>query len=378
MKLKLAIIGASYLQLPLVKKASAMGLETICFAWEEGAICKSVCDRFYPISITDKEKILKICIDEGINGITSIASDVAVPTVNYVAESMKLLGNSMHSATLSTNKLAMRKALNNRGLRIPKYSDGDALNSYEICSNFKFPIVIKPVDRSGSRGITIIESCDEKLVSEAINYAKEESFIRKVVIEEFIKGEEISVEGISYKGVHQVLAITDKVTTGFPHFVEVEHHQPSIYWNSSIHESIINSVHTALDALEFLNGASHSELIITETHEIYVTEIGARMGGDFIGSDLVELSTGYDFLEATINVSLGIPPPHEIQYSRCSGVHFITPDREWVKDMFADSFQSIIRSETFSSQSNTVRNSADRSGYFLYQSDRKISGKQSL
>ena len=74
---RLAIIGASYLQLPLVKKAKEMGIETICFAWEEGAVCKDLCDKFYPISIIDKEPILKICQDEKIDGITTIASDTA-------------------------------------------------------------------------------------------------------------------------------------------------------------------------------------------------------------------------------------------------------------------------------------------------------------
>ena len=90
----LAIIGASYLQRPLVEKAKAMGLRTICFAWAEGAVCKDIVDVFYPISIVEKEQILAICQQEKIDGICTIASDVAAPTVAYVAEQMGLVGNS--------------------------------------------------------------------------------------------------------------------------------------------------------------------------------------------------------------------------------------------------------------------------------------------
>ena len=91
---KIAIIGASYLQLPLVKRAKEMGLYTICFAWAEGAVCKDVADKFYPISIVEKEQILDVCRQEQIDGICTIASDTAAPTVAYVAEQMGLIGNS--------------------------------------------------------------------------------------------------------------------------------------------------------------------------------------------------------------------------------------------------------------------------------------------
>ena len=66
----LAIIGASYLQLPLVEKAHSMGIKTLCFAWEEGAVCKNVCDKFFPISVVDRDAILKVCQEEKIDAIT--------------------------------------------------------------------------------------------------------------------------------------------------------------------------------------------------------------------------------------------------------------------------------------------------------------------
>ncbi len=104
----IAVIGASYLQLPLVQKAKEMGLRVICFAWAEGAVCKEVADKFYPISIVDKEAILQVCQEEKIDGICTIASDVAAPTVAYVAEQMNLTGNTYEAALRAHDKYQSR------------------------------------------------------------------------------------------------------------------------------------------------------------------------------------------------------------------------------------------------------------------------------
>ena len=102
MKRRIAIIGASYLQLPLVLKAREMGLGTLCFAWEEGAVCKDSCDAFFPVSITEKERIAEICREQGVCGVATISSDVAVPTVFHVAHCLGPNGNSERSAFLNT------------------------------------------------------------------------------------------------------------------------------------------------------------------------------------------------------------------------------------------------------------------------------------
>ena len=118
---KLAIIGASYLQEPLVRKAKEMGLYTICFAWADGATCAEICDKFYDISIVEKEQILKVCQEEKIDGICTIASDVAAPTVAYVANAMGLVGNDYEAAVRANNKYLMRNAFMKAGVPCPKY-----------------------------------------------------------------------------------------------------------------------------------------------------------------------------------------------------------------------------------------------------------------
>ena len=364
---KLAIIGASYLQMPIVKKAKEMGIATICFAWEEGAVCKDIADQFYPISIIDKEAILQKCQEAGIDAITTIASDTAVVTVNYVASRMGLISNPDDYSETTSNKYLMRQCFMASNVPSPKFTLADNDNEYSI-KGFKFPLIIKPTDRSGSRGVEKV--LDPVQLEDAITRAKKESFEHKAIIEEFVTGREVSVESISYKGKHYILQITDKVTTGAPFFVELEHHQPSSL-PDNIKTHIKTIVQHALDALHIQFGASHSELKITEDGDIKVIEIGARMGGDFIGSDLVRLSTGYDFLKGVIDVAFGKFEVPQITDNKYSGVFFLCKETKNILSFIQNSNQypEIVRAEVTDQTLRHIECSSDRSGYFIYQSN---------
>ena len=366
---KIAIIGASYLQMPLVKKAREMGVESICFAWEDGAVCKEVCDHFYPVSIVDKEEILRICRDIKIDGITTIASDVAVRTVNYVAEKMGLIGNPDKYSETTTNKYLMRQCFMEHNVPSPKFclTEGQVP---ETINTFTLPLIVKPTDRSGSRGV---EKVANKMdLQRAIDRACHQSFQMKAVIEEFVEGREISVESISFNGKHYVLQITDKVTTEAPFFVELEHHQPSSL-SEVIKANVKVIVLNALDALHIQYGASHAELKITNEGDIRVIEIGARMGGDFIGSDLVKLSTGYDFLKGVINVAFGEFEEPRLSDNKYSGVYFLCEETKGLLPIIqnAEQYPEIVRAEVTDNILRHIECSTDRSGYFIYQTDDK-------
>lgn len=364
--MKLAIIGGSYLQLPVVKKAKDLGMETHCFSWRDGAVCADVADYFYPISIVEKEKILKMCQEIGIDGITTIASDTAVVTVNYVASRMGLRSNPDEYSEVTTNKYMMRQCFLENNVPSPKFALVDDNDHYQI-TGFKFPLIVKPTDRSGSRGVEKV--LDPVQLEEAINRARKESFEHKAIIEEFVTGREISVESISNDGKHTILQITDKVTTGAPFFVELEHHQPSSL-PEDIKERIRVIVIKALDALHIQFGASHSELKITEDGDIRVIEIGARMGGDFIGSNLVQLSTGYDFLKGVIEVALGDFHEPQITEHSYSGVYFLSKETESLKSVIENwkKYPEIVEAEITDPQLHNIECSGDRSGYFIYKS----------
>ena len=206
-------------------------------------------------------------------------------------------------------------------------------------------------------------------MEEAISRARKESFEKKAIIEEFVTGREVSVESISYEGKHYILQITDKVTTGAPFFVELEHHQPSSL-PEAIKAQIRDIVLHALNALHIKYGASHSELKITEDGDIRVIEIGARMGGDFIGSDLVRLSTGYDFLKAVIEVALGDFHEPVITEHQYSGVYFLSKETERLKPVIENwqSHSEIVEAEVTDNELRHIECSGDRSGYLVYQS----------
>jgi biotin carboxylase len=254
-KAKIAIIGASYLQLPLISKAKQMGIETHVFAWKTGDVGETEADFFYPISIIEKDEILEKCRVIGIDGVCSIASDLASITVNFIADRLDLIGNSTISSYVSTNKHAMRKCFEEHGIPSPKSIEVD--DSFDHNNSFSFPVIVKPVDRSGSRGITKVMNINN--LRPAIEKAVEQSFCKKALVEEFVDGNEYSCESISWKGKHKIIAFTRKFTTGAPHFIETGHFEPAFSGeDASLVEKISSVIIKALDSLGIEYGASHS------------------------------------------------------------------------------------------------------------------------
>ena len=361
---KLAIIGASYLQNPLIEKAKTMGLETHVFAWECGDVGEKTADFFYPISIIEKEQILARCKQIGIDGICTIASDLAAITVNYVAYHLGLTCNNPSCAEKSTNKHEMRKAFEAGGDPSPK---SILIRSIEDLAgiSLRYPLIIKPTDRSGSRGITKVETPDG--LRQAIDAAMNHSFEKAALVEEFATGQEYSVECVSYGGKHQLLAITLKYTTGAPRFIETGHLQPAPL-TAEMAKKIQTVVFHALDSLEITNGASHSELKIAEDGTIQLIEIGGRMGGDFIGSDLVALSTGVDFVRAVIDVALGNQPdltPSSAVGAAAVRFVFSRKDLEVLDAIKMQEPEILVREELSEIEDRDVTDSSSRFGAYI-------------
>jgi len=297
-------MGASYHQLPLIERAQELGYTTHVFAWECGDIGEKAADHFYPISTMDRDAVLEKCREIGIDGICSIATDVGLITANYVADKMGLVGNSMESTWKSTNKHLMRKAFEENGDASPKSIGVDAdtdLSKIDI----PYPAIVKPTDRSGSRGVRKIWSPDE--LEPAVKAAIEQSFEKKAVVEEFAEGQEYSVEFISYKGKHTFLAVTFKYTTGDPYYIESGHYQPAPV-DDETRERIKEVVSHALDSLEIKYGATCTEIKIDDEGKIRLIEVCPRMGGDCIGSDLVKYSTGLDYVGMVVQIACGEEP----------------------------------------------------------------------
>lgn len=363
MKKNIAIIGASYLQLPLIEKAKEMGYTTHAFAWAANDVGETAADYFYPISIVEKEKILTKCQEIGICGICSIASDLAMVTASYVAEALGLPGNTVQATAKSTNKRLMRLAFEENGDPSPAsilVDDTTDLSRLHLT----YPVIVKPTDRSGSRGIYKLN--DPTGLPEAIRSAMEQGFEKKVLIEEYVEGQEYSVEYISYQGEHHFLAMTKKFTTGAPHFIETGHLEPAPVDAKTLERVKAIVVH-ALDSLELKNGASHSELKISENGEIKLIEIGGRMGGDCIGSDLVRLSTGVDFVNAVIDVALGNKPSIQKQAGGVAAIRFVfsQKDVEVLNTLKQRHPQWIVEENIHEITSANVADSSGRFGYYI-------------
>lgn len=370
MREKLVIIGANDFQNQLILKAKELGYETHVFAWRCGDIGESSADFFYPISIIEKEEILEKCKEIKPVGILSIASDLASVTVNYVAEKLGLIGNGIYSSLVSTNKYLMRKKFQEYNLPSPKYVKVSEIQECEK-EIINYPIIVKPTDRSGSRGIYKVEYPNK--LEKAISLAKQQSFEKEVLLEEFVEGEEFSVEYISYQGKHHFLAITKKYTTGAPNFIETGHLQP-VEIEKNVLERVKKIVEKGLDCLGIKNGASHSEIKIND-NSIKIIEIGGRMGGDCIGSDLVKLSTGYDFMKMVIDVACG----KRINLLRTGTAQsvlirflFTSKDFEILKKIESYDTNLIYRKHIEKcNQENGIHDSSERLGYYIISTHEK-------
>lgn len=365
---KFGIIGASYLQLPLIRKAKAMGLETHVFAWAAGDVGESEADYFYPISIVERERILEECRRIGIDGICSIASDLAMLTVNYVAQQMGLTSNSMAATEVSTNKSLMRQRFaqmgdpSPRSVRVTPETKLDAID-------LAYPLIVKPVDRSGSRGVTKITRPDQ--LAGAVERAMAQGFEKAAVVEEFAEGIEYSVESLSWQGAHTVLAVTRKYTTGAPGFIETGHIEPAGLDAGTLKRVEAVTRH-ALTSLGLTCGASHTEIKIDRDGAIRLIEIGGRMGGDCIGSALVELSTGIDFVRAVIETALGRAPENiEPLFHRAAAVRFILTqdDLNALERVKREAPQMLKEYSVQPFDGRQVTDSSTRFGYFLLHAD---------
>jgi len=374
MNKKLVIIGANDFQNQLILKAKEMGYETHVFAWEAGDPGERTADYFYPVSIIEKREILNICRGINPDGVVSVASDLAVPTVNYVASGLGLTCNSAASSELGTNKFKMRKALCEKGCCCPKFTVANLAglaNGIDL-AGFAFPLIVKPTDRSGSRGVTRVDAAAD--IPEAVECAVSHSFEKRAMIEEFMSGEEFSVECMSWNGAHSFLALTKKYTTGAPGFVESGHLQPAKV-DAALLDKIRPVVFDALDALKMQNGASHAEIMVTpDTNKtVKIVEVGLRMGGDCIGSDLIRLSRGIDFLGLVIDVAVGRPPLiQSTQSPMHTYIHFVfgKSDLERIA-LTGEKYPGVVHrmSEIKPFDRSSVADSSERYGYCIFAHD---------
>lgn len=367
--MKLAIIGASAGQLPLCKKTKEIGVKTICFAWEKDAVCKPYVDKFYPISVLEKDEILEICKKEDIDGVVSNASELLVEIAAYLSEELNLQGNSYDIIRCIKDKSYSRELSQSipelNTVRFKIYKSGEFPNFY--------PCIVKPTIGASKKGVHFVNNKNDFI--SAIS-SIEKTTNSDILIEEYIEGVEVSVESISNNGKHYVLQITDKVNSGPPNFVELEHHQPSSL-NDIATRKINTVIQELLGKVNFKNGASHIELKITPENDVFLIEINPRGGGDEISNQLVYLSTGYDYLKGMIEVALDKFKEPILENKCYSGIYYLCKQTEYLQSFFEESESKpwLIQKVITDKQLKVATGNYDRNGFFIYQSNKKIQQK---
>ena len=323
MNKKIMILGASILQLPAIEKAKEMGLDVVVVDMNPNAIGFEIPGiKKEIISTIDVPAIIEAAKRHQIDGIMTLATDMPMRSVAAVAEQMGLVGIDKDTAVKATNKAEMRKALQKAGVPIPKFFVVSNEEEYkEAVKEFDVPFIVKPADSSGSRGIfEVIDITNAELVKKAYEYCKPYSKVGDVVVEEYMNGPEVSAETLTINGVCHVIQITDKLTTGAPHYVEMGHSQPTKH-SDEIASRIAEIAKEANKAIGIKNGPSHTEIIVTSQGP-KVVELGARLGGDNITTHLVPLSTGVNMVECCIKIALGEMPDIKHKWSRGSAIRY--------------------------------------------------------
>lgn len=299
---RLLILGAPVFQIPVIEKAHEMGLYVGVVDLNKDAPAINYADEYFCASIKNYNEVIKIAEIFRPNGIMSGACDTSVVTVAQLCNVLGLPGHSIEAAINSTDKLKMLQAFSENNVNHPKFQviSREEINTAEI--SVGFPAVSKPVDSSGSRGISFIEN--EKTVIAALLNSADSSQSGNVLVEEYMEGPEVSVEMLVINGTPYVLQITDKTTTGAPHFIEIGHCQPSTL-DKNIQEEIRAIAKQAVLAVGLVNSVAHVEVKVT-SEGVKMVELGARLGGDCISSYLIDNSIlGIDMTKAAIKIALG-------------------------------------------------------------------------
>ncbi len=361
---KMMILGASALQVPAIKKAKELGYQIILVDYDENAVGFALADVKLVVSTLDQEEVYRQALRYEPDVVITSTSDGPVRTAAYVNEKLgKRPDLSYENALCATIKSKMRDRLKECGVPIPRYYAATDFESFsEAVDQLDGHCIVKPADNAGSRGVvlfgdvdweihlgngdtTLLEYENRKRILDArakrltayvnrynemknriYRYSRGNSRGGTVMVEEFMQGPEVSVEIMVIEGEPHILAITDKYITPPPYFVELAHCEPSRL-DTEIQERIREVAAQAVRAVGIENAPAHVEIKVTEEGP-KIVELAARLGGDFITSKLVPLSTGIDMVGASVVLATGEKPDLTPTRRQGAAIHFIHAEEE--------------------------------------------------
>lgn len=304
----IVIIGAGLLQVPAIKVANELGLKTIVTDYNENAPGMKMADYPVVMSIRDIDGTVRVLKELNkkikIDGVLTIGTDASM-TVAAVANALSLPGIPFENAEAASNKYKMRKRLKEHNVPIPNFFKCWSFNDLISASKkLGYPFVIKPVDNMGARGVMKIEN--EGMLQYAFDHSKKCSPSGELVVEEYMEGDELSVDAIVYNGNIKITGIADRIIAKEPYFIELGHIMPSNK-PKMILDNAIDVFKQAINAIGITCGAAKGDIKLTKDGA-KIVEIAARLSGGFMSAYTYPYSSGVNLIRIAIDIALGIEP----------------------------------------------------------------------
>lgn len=302
------LLGGSAQQIVAIQTARELGLYTILCDYLVDNPGQYYADKFYLVSTTDKEAVLEVAKAEEVSGVLAYASDPAAPTAAYVAEQLGLPGNPYDSVEILCNKDRFRAFLAEHGFCTPKakaYTNSEDAISDLGSGIFSFPVILKPVDSSGSKGVARIDNLDG--IEEKLTYAMGYSRCKRLIIEEWVEkyGYQIAGDGLSIDGrlVFRLFGNDHFDPNGVNPFVPIA---ASFPYNMPawVHDKIHNEVQRLLTLLHMRNCTYNFDIRIDKDYNVYLMEIAPRNGGNYI-PQVIQYLTGVNLVEYAVRMAMG-------------------------------------------------------------------------
>lgn len=303
---KIMMLGGNYFQATAIKAAKELGHYVISVDYLPDNPGHKFSDEYHNVSTIDKEGVLKLAQELNIDGIMTFASDVSAPTASYVGEKMGLPTNPYESVMILTHKDRFRPFLQKHGFNCPRSGSFNSLEEALVFFNtFDRPVVVKPSDSSGSKGIVKVSTEEEFRIAfkNAMAFSKQ----KIVMVEEFIKRKDHQVTGDFF------IVDGELRFCGF-----MDHHNDKLGnplvpigegYPSEISDELKNKIKSELNRLikllDLKLGAINVDIIIDENDEIWFVEIGPRNGGNYT-TDAIKEASGIDLAKCTVQAYLNL------------------------------------------------------------------------
>ncbi len=307
------ILGGGLQQLPAVRHAWKLGWHSIVLDGNPEALARWESNAFHNIDLRDTEAILSfaesIHEDEPLDAIFTLGTDFSVP-VAEVAKKLSLPGIPVESAMACTNKVLMRKRLQENGLTVPAFEQlswqetekEEILNrAMHFVTTHSLPVVIKPADNMGARGVQLIH--DEDAVLDALDNAAQYS--KELIIEEFIEGQELSIDVLLQKGSFYICGIADRHISLSPYRVELGHSFPTQADSKDV-DAAIQVMKRAAQIMNIEDGVLKGDVFVRDGQAV-IGEIASRLSGGFMSGWTYPRFSGVEPVEHAMRIAANMP-----------------------------------------------------------------------